>query len=254
VCPAPPPAPPSTPPTPPSTGGGALPATAPRVNPSMKAIISHSCKTPGTIALTFDDGPSRNIPALLAKLKDLDVKATFFVNAKNIANFVDPNSASGRSLKNIYDHGHQIGTHTFSHKDLAKQNTQQIWDEMRLNDEAIRRIIGKRPTHLRAPYLSTNSAVLEAVGSFGYKVLGVNLDTKDYLHNGKPNEVEAQMTIARGLINPSDSASKSFIALNHDHTSKVVQFTEQLIALGRSKGYRFVTTAECIKDPNPYRP
>jgi peptidoglycan/xylan/chitin deacetylase (PgdA/CDA1 family) len=239
----------TVPPTTPPVGGNAAPA----VDPRLKATIINSCVVPGTFAITYDDGPTANIPALLSKLNQLGIKATFFVNAKNFANFVDPNSADARLLKSIFDQGHLIGTHTFSHKDLATLSTQDIWDEMRLNDEAIKRIIGQRPTHLRAPFLSTNDKVLEAVGSFGYKVININLDTRDFIHNNKPNEVALQRQEVEGKISRSNSITDSFISLNHDFTSKIVEWTEELVNLAKAKGYRFVTTAECISDRNPYR-
>jgi peptidoglycan/xylan/chitin deacetylase (PgdA/CDA1 family) len=38
------------------------------VNAALKAEVLTQCKTPGIFALTFYDGPSDNIPALLLKL------------------------------------------------------------------------------------------------------------------------------------------------------------------------------------------
>jgi peptidoglycan/xylan/chitin deacetylase (PgdA/CDA1 family) len=236
------------PPTP-----GSLPVTPPPIDPRSRATVIEKCITPGMFALTYDDGPSTNIPALLLKLDQLKVKATFFINAQNFANFVNPASQDAQLVKAIFDQGHQIGTHTFSHKDLATLDIQGIWDEMRLNDDAIKRIIGKRPTHLRPPFLSTSPRMLEAVGSFGYKVVSINLDTKDFEHNNKPNEVALQHQTVDAAVLQSNIARDSFISLNHDFTSKIVQWTEEFVALARGKGYKLVTTAECIGDQNPYQ-
>ncbi|CAJ0753334.1 18639_t:CDS:1, partial [Entrophospora sp. SA101] len=57
--------------------GEAAPPAAPN-----KRIITN-CKTPGTVALTFDDGPFNTTRALLKVLKEEKVKATFFVNGDN---------------------------------------------------------------------------------------------------------------------------------------------------------------------------
>jgi peptidoglycan/xylan/chitin deacetylase (PgdA/CDA1 family) len=91
------------------------------------------------------------------------VVATFFVNALNFADMRLPTSHDSLNLKKAFDIGHQIGTLTFSHKDMARLNTQQMWDEMRLNDDAIKAIIGKRPIHMRPPLLSTSNAMLTAM-------------------------------------------------------------------------------------------
>jgi peptidoglycan/xylan/chitin deacetylase (PgdA/CDA1 family) len=92
------------------------------------------------------------------------------VNALNFADMTSPTSPDSVNLKKIFDLGHQVGTHTYSHKDLTTLSTQGMWDEMRLNDDAIKAIIGKRPIHMRPPFLASNAAVLTAMGSWGYKV------------------------------------------------------------------------------------
>lgn len=58
--------------------------------------------------LTFDDGPSSDIPALLALLKVHEAKATFFVVAQRALRHPDLMSA-------IVDDGHDVGNHTDSH-------------------------------------------------------------------------------------------------------------------------------------------
>jgi peptidoglycan/xylan/chitin deacetylase (PgdA/CDA1 family) len=230
-----------------------IPVTAPAIDPSKAVNVIERCVRPGMFALTFDDGPSINIPALLTKLKELGVKATFFINALNYADFRSATSEDAKLVKAIFDNGHQIGTHTFSHKDLATLSTQAMWNEMRLNDLAIRRIIGKRPTHLRPPFLSTNAKVLEAMGTWGYKVVNTNLDTKDYENSGKPNEIALNHQISDPILNNSNPTSASFISLNHDFTTKIVQWTEEFVKQAQAKGYRLVTSAECIGDNEPYR-
>ena len=59
--------------------------------------------------LTFDDGPTHVVTAaLLDVLKNQNVKATFFVVGKEI-------EGKESILKRIYDEGHSIGLHTYSH-------------------------------------------------------------------------------------------------------------------------------------------
>lgn len=42
------------------------------------------CTVPGTIALTFDDGPYLFTQGVMNRLRDNNMKATFFVNGQNI--------------------------------------------------------------------------------------------------------------------------------------------------------------------------
>ena len=77
-------------------------------------IIRH-CKKPGTIALTFDDGPSgydtedeepKRTEELLDVLKEEGMVATFFLgNNKRFAQ-------SGPLLRRMVDEGHQLGHHS----------------------------------------------------------------------------------------------------------------------------------------------
>src|SRR5947208_12460292 len=70
-----------------------------------------NCKTPGQVALTFDDGPStENTPNLLSILGTKGIKATFFVLTIKI------NEPKGPSiLKQTMDAGHQIALHSSTH-------------------------------------------------------------------------------------------------------------------------------------------
>ncbi|WP_242946795.1 polysaccharide deacetylase family protein [Clostridium haemolyticum] len=61
------------------------------------------------VYLTFDDGPTSKVTLdILDVLKEHNVKATFFVVGKEIQN-------RETVLKKIYNEGHSIGLHTYSH-------------------------------------------------------------------------------------------------------------------------------------------
>lgn len=77
--------------------------------------ILRSCTVSGTIALTFDDGPSLYTQELLDILKANDAHATFFV----IGSSMDSNNNSWSAPNNLSLHrmaneGHQIASHTCS--------------------------------------------------------------------------------------------------------------------------------------------
>lgn len=66
---------------------------------------------PGTVYLTFDDGPTAYTGQILDTLAQYDVKATFFVIGRT-------GEESRMLMKRIVDEGHTIGVHTYSHEYL----------------------------------------------------------------------------------------------------------------------------------------
>ena len=65
---------------------------------------------PGTVALTFDDGPSPEFtPQVLDILKKYNVKATFFVMGWSAKKF-------SHLIKRMKDEGHSVAHHTNAHK------------------------------------------------------------------------------------------------------------------------------------------
>ncbi len=77
-------------------------------------VIERTGDHPGSIALTFDDGPDPNFtPAILDILKQENVTATFFVIGKNGQAYPD-------LLRRIVNEGHEIGNHTFTHPNLGE--------------------------------------------------------------------------------------------------------------------------------------
>ena len=72
--------------------------------------------------LTFDDGPSKYTPQVLAALEKCDAKATFFVTAQ------DANQDYLSYLTDIEAAGHQIALHSASHSySRIYSSTENFW-------------------------------------------------------------------------------------------------------------------------------
>lgn len=65
-----------------------------------------ACSQPGTIAFTFDDGPSEYTSELLDLLAAYDAQATFFVLGSAA-------SGSAALLQRMQSESHQIASHTY---------------------------------------------------------------------------------------------------------------------------------------------
>ncbi|KAG6902260.1 hypothetical protein C0995_002411 [Termitomyces sp. Mi166 len=76
-----------------------------------------------------------------------------------------------KRVKYAFDHGHQVASHTWSHKDLTKLTWDQIHDEMWRVELALRRITGATPAFMRPPYGNYNDLVLDASGIRGQSIV-----------------------------------------------------------------------------------
>jgi len=98
------------------------------------------------VALSFDDGPDeRYTPEILDILKAANVPAIFFVVGINVENNVG-------LLKRIYDEGHEIGNHTFTHPNLALVNPERTRVELQATRRIIESITGHSTILFRPPY------------------------------------------------------------------------------------------------------
>ncbi|KAG0034297.1 chitin deacetylase [Podila clonocystis] len=202
----------------------------------------YACKTPGTIAITFDDGPYKFTTNLLDELDKIpgSPKVTFFVNGNNNGKITDYAS----TVKRAYNSGHQIASHTWSHRDLATLKTEDRKAEMTNLDNAVKQIIGKKPTFMRPPYGSVNDAVLNYLGGAGYTIVNWNIDTMDWDH---PTNVPKSMKEYQNTIGKSGANKKGWIALQHDpneQTSK--KLGPQAVKYAISKGFKVVTVGTCL--------
>ncbi|KAL2870413.1 chitin deacetylase [Aspergillus lucknowensis] len=134
--------------------------------------INH-CDVPGTVALTFDDGPYIYTEELLDLLDAYGAKATFFMNGHNL-------ETNHRLLQRIVNEGHQLASHTWGHPNLPVLSRDQIIQQMTLLESAFESIVGVVPTYMRPPYLSVSDYVLGVMADLGYHVIGASVDTKDY--------------------------------------------------------------------------
>ena len=108
------------------------------------------------VAITFDDGPSKNTAKLLDWLKENEVKATFFVVGNRV------NSYKG-TVKRIVNEGHELGYHSYAHKTQTGLSTDKIISDYEKSDKLVRDLTGQGFTVWRTPGGGYNKRVLDAV-------------------------------------------------------------------------------------------
>jgi peptidoglycan/xylan/chitin deacetylase (PgdA/CDA1 family) len=81
---------------------------------------------------------------VLTPLGQKNIKATFFVVGQEVAK-------SPQVLKKIFDDGHQIGIHTWSHPQLTKLSDDEVVAEIVWTAQIIKDITGVSPELFRPP-------------------------------------------------------------------------------------------------------
>ncbi|KAM0256113.1 hypothetical protein ACHAQJ_005200 [Trichoderma viride] len=211
------------------------------------------CSNPGHVALTFDDGPYEYTSRLLDVLEEYSVKATFFIagNNRGKGRIDDESTLWPAVLRRMRDNGHQLASHTWTHRNLNQVSMEVQKTEMIYNEMAFRNLFGVVPTYMRPPFLecSLKTGCIETMEKLGYHIISTNLDTKDYenddaalIQNSKDRFSSMQST---------DESSHDYIVLSHDvHYQTVVNLTKYMVELSRGRGYKLVTVGECLGDPS----
>ncbi|MCP3759371.1 bifunctional polysaccharide deacetylase/glycosyltransferase family 2 protein [Streptomyces sp. TBY4] len=198
---------------------------------------------PGTVALTFDDGPDPAwTPQILRLLAAKEVPATFFVVGQHVAEHPELVRAEIAA-------GHEVGLHTFTHADLATAPVWQLQLELAASRAALAGATGISTTLLRPPYSSLPDAVDDRdwhatlrTGALGYLTV---LST----HDGLDWEAHDPEDIVRGAA-PQDG--RGAVVLLHDgggDRSRTVAALGRLIDDLKANGYRFTTLTESVGLP-----
>ena len=183
------------------------------------------------VALTFDDGPNASsTPILLDGLKERKVRATFFLIGENIEK-----GENEKIVKRMYEEGHLIGNHTYTHCNLAKLETGEAKKELEQTDTVIEKITGKQPAFARAPY---GELPVDSEQDLSRMYIGWTVDPLDWM----TEDAGAVVKTVVEEINPGD------IILLHDCYPSSVQAAIRIVDLLQGKGYEFVTVDHLIMD------
>jgi cellulose synthase/poly-beta-1,6-N-acetylglucosamine synthase-like glycosyltransferase/peptidoglycan/xylan/chitin deacetylase (PgdA/CDA1 family)/spore germination protein YaaH len=207
-------------------------------------IVSRYGAHPGLIALTFDDGPHPNYTKqILDVLKEKHAPATFFVIGQNMSNW------PGLIRREIAE-GHVVGSHTFTHPNLAAITTPQVDFELNATQRLFEVVTGRSMRLFRPPYFGdAEPSTVEEVTpllkaqSLGYLIVGLRIDTDDW----KKPTVQQIIDNVTNRLADTNPETQGQVVLLHDsggNRTRTVQALPGLIDTLRARGYRLVTVAE----------
>jgi len=194
------------------------------------------------IALTFDDGPDvKYTPQILEILKRYKVPATFFVIGMNASEHPD-------LLKQMVAEGHEIGSHTFTHPNIAKTSHEQLELELNATERLLQSYLGRSSVLFRPPYAEDvepetpdQVAPIQFTGSLGYYTIGMQIDPLDWRNPGSDRIVQATLKQVKQKLGN--------IVLLHDSggdRAQTVAALPKIIEGLQSEGYQLVAVSDLM--------
>ena len=178
------------------------------------------------VALTYDDGPNPiSTPRILDTLEKYGVVATFF----DLGQLVNTYPDIVRREEHI---GCEVGSHTYSHKNLNTLTDEQIQTEIKKSELAFEKALGHNVKLLRPPYGNANLKVKENVE---YPLIKWNVDSLDWKSRNK-DKILKQI---RQRVNYDGD-----IILMHSIYGSTADATEVLVPELIEQGYQLVTVSE----------
>lgn len=192
-------------------------------------LIYHAETEEKIIALTFDDGPTKNVDQLLPLLDEYNAKSTFFLIGNEIEKHPE-------EAKKIVEAGHQIGNHTYSHKRMVLKSPSFIEEEIEKTDELIRSIGYEGEIDFRPPYGKKFVGLPYYLNKTNRQTIMWSLDPETYY-----TSVDEKINYVMENIQPG-----SIILLHpmYDQTGGTLQVVETILKELTKEGYRFVTVDE----------
>ena len=180
------------------------------------------------IAFTFDDGPSQYTASLVDALIANDSKATFF----ELGNRMKYNQDI---VREIYNRGMEVASHTYAHKNLNKLSESEVDDEINSTNIIFNEITGGNIGYLRPPYGNANDKVKSRVNM---PIITWSVDTEDWLSRNS----EAIYNHILEHVNDGD------IVLMHDIYPETVEAVKMVLPVLKERGYKVTTVSELARE------
>ncbi|WP_312943241.1 polysaccharide deacetylase family protein [Oscillibacter sp.] len=179
------------------------------------------------VALTFDDGPSDNTTGrLLDGLRERGASATFFLVGSRI-------SGNEKLVRRMRDEGHQIGNHSWDHKELKDMPVAVLGGEIDSTDELLLTVCGEGDYWIRPPYGLLDKG---GRGKVSKPLILWSVDPEDW----KLRNADKVTAHVMKHVQPGD------IILLHDIYPASVDAAFKIIDALEKQGYEFVTVKELL--------
>ena len=185
------------------------------------------------IALTFDDGPNKtSLPKILDLLKSENIKASFFLIGKNIAD-------KKLQVERVHNEGHLVLNHSYTHSNFDKASKELMISEIEKTNNVINDILGVTPRLYRPPYGIITKDIKLAVKNLGMNIVLWNIDGEDW---------NSERSLDYVVNTQKKETKNGSIILMHTQPNKEMSYEalKILIPHYRTQGYEFVKLDELL--------
>lgn len=184
------------------------------------------------VALTFDDGPTReHTDEILQILRDENVKATFYPIGAEIVKNQD-------ELKKIIADGHEIGNHTYNHERMFLVTPSFVKSEIEKTDEAIRQAGFTKEITFRPPFGKKLFALPFYLWQNNRKTITWDVEPETY--------VEKSDDIIKFTLDNTKNGSIILLHVAYDSRAESMKSVKPIIEKLREKGFEFKTVSELL--------
>lgn len=170
------------------------------------------------------------LSSILATLKKHRVYATFFIEGRWAKQNTD-------LVKMIYEGGHEIGNHSYSHPDMRKLGSVETRKQLADTNEILQATIGKNPEWFAPPSGSYNDQTVNIAHEMKMGTIMWSIDTIDWQ---KPSPSVIINRVTKQLHNGA-------IILMHP-TESSANALEKLITDIKSRGYMIGTVSDLMDE------
>lgn len=147
------------------------------------------------------------IPGMLTTLKDHDIKITFFITGRWAEQHPD-------LLKQMYQEGHEIQNHGYSHKLCSQNSVETAKEEILKTEKVILDILGVKTNVFAPPSGDYDETTIELCRSLGYKMALWSSDTIDWREGStaqviKDRVLKKRLNGAIVLMHPKEETLKA---------------------------------------------
>ena len=187
------------------------------------------------VAVTFNCAwGDEDIDTVLSALDEKGVKATFFLVGEWAEKYPE-------AAKKIADKGHELGGHSYNHKDYIKLSSADVESDCVKTAQIIKSVTGKAAELVRAPSGSYNNNAIDAIEKAGFIPIQWSVDTIDYA------DAEKESIIKRATV----KTQAGDIILMHTGTKNTAHALPEILG-NLCEKYKPCTVSELIYKKNSY--